>query len=96
MKVSATGILWYRTAKDYADMRAILTDADSLQDTYEDWLAQAEQVEKITELDGGWPVRAYMDPSDFPKWCQLYGCNVDSKGCQFFASWYAARAALER
>lgn len=94
MEISAHGIAWYRTAEDYRDLRAIFTDPDTLPDTYEDWLAQAEQVEKRMKAEGGRVVRAYIDPVDFPKWWQDHGCDVNAHGRMEFANAEAVKGLL--
>ncbi len=91
MQISATGIAWYRTPKDYQSLRAVFSDADTLPGTYEDWLAKAEQLEKRIKAQGGRPIRAYMDPVNFPKWCKDNGCDVDAQGRTNFASAHAAQ-----
>ncbi len=88
--ISATGIPWYRTAEDYRDLLAIVTDADILPDTYEDWLAKAEDFEKEIKAKGGRALRAYIEPGNFPKWCTDNGCDVNAYGRAEFAATYAA------
>ncbi len=95
MTISATGILWYRTAKEYRDMLAIFVDADILPDTYEDWLAKAEAVEKIKKAEGVRPIRAYIEPSNFSKWCADNGYDVDAHGRLDFAAAFAAKIVLK-
>ena len=95
MDISAAGIAWFRTAKDYRDLLAIFPDADILPDTYEDWLAKAKAVEKIKKAEGSRPLRAYIEPGNFPKWCADNGCDVNAHGRAEFAAAYAAKIVLE-
>ena len=95
LPISVTGIPWFRTPEQYRDLLAIFTDADILPDTYEEWLAKAEGVEKIKKAEGGRPLRAYIEPGNFPKWCADNGCDVNAHGRLEFATAYAAKIVLE-
>lgn len=44
---AVVGVAWYRL-KQWQRLRAVSIDADDLEDTYEEWLRQAEQ--KVAEL----------------------------------------------
>jgi hypothetical protein len=90
----AYGVFWYRTAEDYAHMLTVFTDSDELPDTYDEWLANAKHAEDLVRREGGSPLRAYVVPEDFAKWCADHDTNVDSQGRLDFANWFAARSAF--
>lgn len=77
-QVSAAGIPWYRR-EDYDRILRIMADADKLPRTYDQWLQQAERVERRCKASGMIVVRAIVDPDEFPRWCASRGLNVDAK-----------------
>jgi hypothetical protein len=89
MQASATGISWYRKG-DYAAILALFTDAAGLPATFEEWLAQAKGIERQIKRTGGRAIRAYIDPVEFPKWCQQTGNKLDASGRMAFGSAFAA------
>ncbi|MHB8953517.1 MAG: hypothetical protein ACYC4U_11155 [Pirellulaceae bacterium] len=95
MQVSAVGIPWYRSADDYAQLRAVSGDADTFCDTYDEWLTKAQQLENRVTRDGGRPIRAYMDPVEFPKWCRDRGLNINTQARSHFGSEFAAQVIFK-
>ncbi len=85
----AVGIAWYLPG-DYDRARALMTDAGSLPDTFEQWLALAENAERAATASGNRIVRAILDPFEFPIWCRDNGVAPDGAGRARFASWVAA------
>lgn len=86
-----TGIFWYRSAEDYADMLAVFADSDELPDSYADWLAQAKHAEQVVLSQGDIAVRAYVEPGNFAEWCVAHDTHVNAQGRVLYGSWYAAR-----
>ena len=95
MQISAVGIAWYRSPEDYDSLRAVFTDSDTLPDTYDDWLAKAEQLEKQIKAQHGRPIRAYIDPVNFPKWCKENGYDLNSQGRSEFGNSQAAKVIFK-
>jgi hypothetical protein len=89
MHDSATGITWYRKV-DYATVLSLFSDSSGLPRTYEDWLKQAKAVEREVRRSGGRAIRAYIDPVEFPIWCQKTGNRMDASGRMAFGSAFAA------
>jgi hypothetical protein len=89
MPASATGISWYHRG-DYEALLGIFVDGASLPQSYDDWLAQATDLERQVRRSGGRVIRAYVDPVEFPKWCLLTGNQVDASGRVAYGSAFAA------
>ncbi|MEK6259230.1 MAG: hypothetical protein AABP62_11495 [Planctomycetota bacterium] len=88
MKIQLTGIGWYRRG-DYEALRAIFTDGHVLPPTFDEWLERAKDVEKQAKRQGMRTVRAYIDPTEFPKWCADRGLNLDKDGRAAFGNTFA-------
>jgi len=73
--VRAAGLCWYNR-KSYARIRAVMSDADVLPDTYSQWLKQAEAGEKRLAAQGWIIHRIDLDPDTFLAWCTIR--NVDA------------------
>ena len=91
-KLVAVGIGWYRE-EDYEALRALFADGDLLPDTFDEWLAEAERVEQSVRLNGNEPVRAEIDPVEFPRWCHERALNVDAHSRVAFSTEVAANHA---
>ena len=85
MNIKAYGFPWYRK-EDWPEIKRIMTDAEKLHDSYEDWLGAATQSEQRIRQSGQIVVRAYIDPVEFPNWCRARGLNVDAEARALFAS----------
>lgn len=83
--VHVIGIAWYRL-EDYPAIKSVMADGHTLPGTYSEWRARAEQVEKQRRRHGQQVVRVYLDPIEFPRWCQARGLNVDADGRREFAN----------
>jgi hypothetical protein len=73
---AVVGVAWYRL-KQWQRLRAISTDADNLEDTYEEWLRQAEQ--KVAELNalGLFVEKVDVDVEQLIAWCNERGLELD-------------------
>jgi len=85
------GIAWYQP-KQWQRVRDISTDADDLEDTYEEWLRLAEQ--KLAELTaaGLRAERVDIDSEQLIFWCNERGLEVNGRA----RSLYAAEKLHER
>jgi hypothetical protein len=75
---AVVGVAWYRL-KQWQRLRAISTDADNLEDTYEEWLRQAEQ--KVAELGalGLCVEKVDVDVEQLIAWCNEHGLELDGR-----------------
>jgi hypothetical protein len=69
---SAVGISWYKR-DNYNRCLSIFDDASVMPDSFEEWLARAENVERQMNAEGLKVVRVYIDPDKFPVWCAENG-----------------------
>jgi hypothetical protein len=89
-KVQAIGMAWYDAA-DYPQILALMTDADRLPASYNEWLQRARNGEKELLAKGSVVIRAVIKPDAFCAWCALRGLKFDAKARTLFASEEAAR-----
>ncbi|QDU47716.1 hypothetical protein [Gimesia panareensis] len=84
------GICWYHP-EDYQECRKLFAATDPLQDTYAEWLKQAEIIELQTKAQGAIVVRTFVDPKTFPKWCKKHGIKKMDSGARSEYSQVKAR-----
>ena len=85
MKISHVGIPWYRR-EDYQRLIEIFEDGEAFSNSFDGWLEAAEQFERNAKKNGIVPVRALIDPDEFPVWCRANNLRVDGEGRKRFAS----------
>jgi len=83
--IRATGLVWYRKS-DWPRVRDIMADADKLPATFEKWLYAAEKAFNLMQKQGGIVEKVYLDPDEFPRWCEARGLNIDAKARTEFAN----------
>ena len=76
--IRAVGIPWYRQ-EDWPALIAIFEDG-LVFDSFEQWLARAEELECQFQRDGYIVERAYIDPDTFPQWCRQNGRRRQPRG----------------
>ncbi len=84
MKVSITGISWYKSAADYARLQKLFIDGDNLPATYEEWLRKSEGLENKISESGVRVVRIIIDADTFLVWCASLGCDVNTEARKRF------------
>ncbi len=89
-RIRAVGIPWYRR-EDYPRILRIMADADKLPPTWDKWFYRAEQFRHRVEKSRQVAVKAYIDPDEFPAWCEARGLNVDAQARMAFANEAAFR-----
>lgn len=72
------GIAWYEE-KDYAELRSLFADGAEFPDSYDEWLAGAEEDERLATLRGLEIVRVVIEPAPFAAWCKLKKIRPDAK-----------------
>ena len=80
---TVTGIAWYRRDQ-WARLRELATDADRLEEAYEDWLAGAQKTIVQMTAAGVRVRRVDIELDALVRWCRHEGRPLDS----------AARAAF--
>jgi hypothetical protein len=79
------GLAWYK--KDQWDfLRQISADVDDLEDTYEEWLQNAEET-YIKMKNLGLDARKFpVDMFELAKWCREQNCPVNSESRATYAA----------
>ena len=64
----------------------ISADRDELEDTYEEWLQNAEtRLQEMTEA-GINPAKVYINLDELQKWCIVQGCPLDGSARAVFTA----------
>ena len=69
-------LAWYRS-EQWALLRAVSTDANVLEDTYEAWRVFASKQQQDLERRGLLVQRVDIDVTDLVRWCEQSGNPVD-------------------
>jgi len=73
-----TGCAWYR-AKQWDRLREVSADRDKLEETYEEWVANAEESLRNMRKAGIYAHKIDVDVEELLAWCEARGEDVDSK-----------------
>jgi hypothetical protein len=88
--IRTIGIAWYRR-EDWGEVRKLFVDRDTLPATYDEWLAEAEEVLENLIEQGYLVERAYIDPRQFAVWCAMRGLDLDARARSRFANDHVAK-----
>jgi hypothetical protein len=79
-ETTVIGLVWL-DPQEYDQFRAACVDGDDLQDTYEEWLADAQRVFDIASAAGHHVEKIPVRLAEFSIWCRLKGLpmNADSR-----------------
>jgi hypothetical protein len=82
------GFCWFKR-DHYAEARALMSDPETLFDTFDEWLKGARQIEREMTERGEKVVRIGFDPVGFVLWCASHNRtpNADAR-----SKWAAAEA----
>ena len=85
-KKLVAGVAWYRP-EQWTRLVEICSDADALDDSYEDWLAKASaRFEQLTAA--GWTLkRVEVDVEQLLTWCVMRGRPVDGQARSAYAAY---------
>jgi hypothetical protein len=76
--VQGVGIVWYRR-EDYARLKQMFPDGDRLPETFEGWCEKLKEVRDVLTSRGILLRRVYLDPENFPAWCEARGLKMDAQ-----------------
>lgn len=93
-KRSSVGIAWY-AREDWPRAMNVFSDRLLLPSSYDKWLASAESLAERIRMKGATPVKVYIDPSSFPKWCRRHGFEPNARGRSEFVQRAAQTADTE-
>ena len=79
------GIAWYRR-EEWSHLLEISADRDELEDTYEEWLSNAEtRLHEMAEA-GINPTKVYINLDELQKWCIVQGRPLDGSARAVFTA----------
>lgn len=79
------GIAWYKR-EEWPGLLEIAADRDELEDTYEEWLNNAEiRLHEMAEA-GINPTKVYINLDELQNWCTAQGCPIDASARAFFTA----------
>ena len=84
------GVTWY-TADQWRLVKAASADADRFEETYEDWVAMAEEATKNMLSTGIITERVYVIASELLAWCLAHGKANDAASRSEFVSQVLSR-----
>ena len=84
------GIAWY-DAVQWAKLKLIAPDADKLDDSYEDWLKQAEDLEWQLRREGMDIRRVAIDIEALEAWCHSRQRPIDGESRSKYTAELASR-----
>jgi len=79
------GIAWYKR-EEWSHLLEISADRDELEDTYEEWLHNAEiRLHEMAEA-GINPTKVYINLDELQKWCIVQGRSLDGSARAIFTA----------
>jgi hypothetical protein len=79
------GIAWYRP-EQYELLRALASDADSMANTYEEWLAGVTKTMAELRQRGIVARRVDVEVRELAAWCEQHGRPLDGKARSIYAA----------
>ena len=73
-----TGVAWYRSSQ-WDRLREVSEDSDKLENTYEEWLAMAEDFMKNFNTPGIKLVKVDIDVEELINWCSINNQPINSE-----------------
>jgi hypothetical protein len=83
------GLAWY-TREDYPKVLDVMQDAESLDETFDEWEESARKVEDMLRKERHAVIHVMIRPGMFLEWCTLLGLRPDAKARSKFATDKAA------
>jgi hypothetical protein len=79
------GIAWYKP-EEWSHLLEIAADRDELEDTYEEWLLNAEMRLREMAEAGMNAMRVYIDVDELQDWCIVQGRPLDGSARALFTA----------
>ena len=80
-----TGIAWYRP-EDWQRLREISSDRADLEDTYEEWLDQAEDKFRKIRNAGMDVTKIFVNLDELKSWCEENNLDINADSRSNFAA----------
>lgn len=87
------GVTWY-TRENYAVMRSLFADGNTMPETYDVWFKQAQKTIHFLQKQGFILVKVMLEPERFPHWCRQRGFAMDAPARAEYARFISARTPL--
>lgn len=78
------GLTWFRR-DDWLKVKLTFEDADQLHNTYDEWLASVERLERTMKIKGVAIEWVTIDPDTFPDWCRARNLRLNGEARSQFA-----------
>jgi hypothetical protein len=88
-------LAWFEP-ENYAGARAVMSDAEALPATYEEWLGSMHKALEGADASKMKVMKVNIEPARFLAWCQRLGISPDARARQAFANEEAYRRYLEQ
>lgn len=75
---SIQAMVWYKE-EDWQQLKEMFVDGEKLPESYEAWLARAEEMKEQAQAAGDAVIKVYIDPETFPEWCEKKGVAMDAE-----------------
>jgi hypothetical protein len=72
------GITWYRR-QDWDRLLRMFPDRKTMHDSFDDWLSEAENLERQMKASGVATERVIIDPDGLRAWCKARGVPANGK-----------------
>lgn len=95
LQVKVAGMVWHEE-RDFAQIKAVMEDADRLHATHAKWKLAAEQGESSMRRQGVFVVRAIVRPAEFVDWCKARGLKINAQARNQFANEVALQTYRSR
>lgn len=89
MPVSATGMLWFRNAAQYAEYLVLFEDSHVLPRSFSSWQRKATNGYEGLLRQGHVVVKVHAAPEEFQAWCAANGHRLNAAGRIAFAAFKA-------
>lgn len=89
---TAIGVAWYRP-EQWEVLRNVSVDRDKLEETYAEWLVEAERVVKQLQQRGLRVMKVDLEISDLMLWCESQRIPLDAKARSNYAAFKVQQLA---
>jgi hypothetical protein len=87
-------MVWYRR-EDYRRIRTMMSDTEDMHETFEQWLATAEEIEEQLRGQGHAVRRIRFQARAFEKWCRASGRELNGASRSEWATKVGRRSNAE-
>jgi hypothetical protein len=89
---TAIGVAWYRP-EQWETLRNVSVDRDKLEETYAEWLAEAERMVKQLQQRGLRVIKVDVEISELMLWCESQRIPLDGEARSNYAAFKMQKLA---